>query len=85
MNISRSGLVDSGDTLRLKEVLRELFQALESSPEYLAFRQIPKEEKTKAKGGVLARSARHSPKERTFHLLSRADRLHALYTIALLS
>lgn len=58
MNISRSGLVDSPDTLRFKETLTELFQTLEGSAEYLAFRQIPKEEKTRAKGGALATEKR---------------------------
>ncbi|MGH9198068.1 MAG: hypothetical protein ACRD1T_20335, partial [Acidimicrobiia bacterium] len=53
MYISRSGLVDSSATLRFKETLRELFSGLEQAPEYLAFRQIPKQRKTEKRGDVL--------------------------------
>ncbi len=41
MNISRSDLVDSAKSLAFKEAVRRLFEKLETSPEYLEFRQIP--------------------------------------------
>lgn len=43
MNISRSDLIDSAHTLRFRQTVKELIETLEGSPEYLAFRQIPKE------------------------------------------
>jgi len=45
MNISRSGLVDSERAALLKQLAAKMFQELEQSPRYLAFRQIPKERK----------------------------------------
>lgn len=45
MNISRSGLVDAAETLELKKVVKKLFEKVETSPEYLEFRQIPKVQK----------------------------------------
>lgn len=55
MNISRSDLVDSGETLQFKQVVRDLFNDLESSPEYLSFRQLPKQSKRESQGAALAR------------------------------
>jgi len=54
MNISRSGLVDSERAAMLKEVATKMFQELEQSTEYLAFRQIPKKRKTIAGAENLA-------------------------------
>ena len=48
MNISRSDLVDSEKTMQFKDVLRQLLGELESSPEYLTFRQLPKQGKREA-------------------------------------
>ncbi len=48
MNISRSDLIDSREAREFKKVVQELFENLETSKEYLEFRQIPKEEKHKA-------------------------------------
>jgi hypothetical protein len=46
MNISRSALVDSERVVLLKQATANMFQELEKSSEYLAFRQIPKKRKT---------------------------------------
>jgi hypothetical protein len=54
MNISRSGLVDSPDTLELKKVVSELFKEIESSELYLKFRRIPERDKVVNQSGVLA-------------------------------
>jgi len=54
MNISRSDLVDCQETLTFKAVLGELFEKLETSQEYLKFRQIPQVEKQEAIGEALA-------------------------------
>lgn len=48
MNISRSGLVDSENTDLFKKAVREIFEKIESSPEYLKFRRIQEERKTEA-------------------------------------
>lgn len=45
MNISRSDLIDSAQTLRFREAVKELIARLESSSEYRIFRQFPKEQK----------------------------------------
>ena len=45
MNISRSGLVDSERAAMLKHLTAKMFQELEQSAEYLAFRQVPKKRK----------------------------------------
>lgn len=45
MNISRSDLVFSNDTQYLKKAIKKLFERLETSQEYLDFRQIPKVKK----------------------------------------
>jgi hypothetical protein len=45
MNISRSGLVDAERPALLKQLVAKMFEKLEQSPEYLAFRQIPKKRK----------------------------------------
>ena len=58
MNISRSGLVDSPKTVELKKVLAELFQRIESSDIYLAFRRLPEREKVEKQGGILAEEKR---------------------------
>jgi hypothetical protein len=46
MNIARSDLVDSERVDMLKQLASRLFQGLEKSPDYLAFRQVPKKRKT---------------------------------------
>lgn len=58
MNISRSALVDSAKTLELKKIVRELFQQVESSEIYLAFRRLPEREKVEKHGGVLSEEKR---------------------------
>jgi len=45
MNISRSGIVDSPKALELKKLVSEIFQRIETSPEYLKFRRLPEKEK----------------------------------------
>ncbi len=58
MNISRSGLVDSAKTVELTKVVAELFQRIESSDVYLAFRRIPERQKVETQGGILAEEKR---------------------------
>lgn len=58
MNISRSALVDSSKTLELKKVVTELFQRVESSETYLAFRRLSEREKVEKQGGILAEEKR---------------------------
>jgi len=55
MNISRSDLVDSAESLSFKKHVGELMEMVESSPEYLRFRQIPKSRKTIKSGESLAK------------------------------
>lgn len=47
MNISRSGLVDSPMTDLLKKTVAKIFQRIESSQQYLAFRQIQAQRKSR--------------------------------------
>jgi len=54
MNISRSDLVDSEETLEFKKEVGQLIERLETSHEYLRFRQIPKTRKTVKSGESLA-------------------------------
>jgi hypothetical protein len=54
MNISRSGLVDAAETLELKKAVKKLFESVETSPDYLEFRQIPKIEKQFVSADYLA-------------------------------
>jgi hypothetical protein len=54
MNISRSDLVDSGETLEFRKHVSQLLEKLETSPEYLRFRQIPKARKIIKSGQSLA-------------------------------
>lgn len=58
MNISRSALVDSAKTTELKSTVAELFQRIESSDAYLAFRRLPEREKVEKQGGILAEEKR---------------------------
>lgn len=58
MNISRSGLVDSPLTLELKKIVKDLFEQVESSQEFLTFRRIPERDKVDSHGGVLAEEKR---------------------------
>ena len=58
MNISRSGLVDSPQTLELRKIVKELFQHLESSQEFLKFRLIPERDKVEIQGGILKEQKR---------------------------
>jgi hypothetical protein len=46
MNISRSDLIDSAETLEFRKAVRHLLEQLETSTEYLAkFRQVPQKKK----------------------------------------
>jgi hypothetical protein len=54
MNISRSGLVDSPNSLELKRVATEIFHQIETSPEFLTFRTIPEKGKVEIQSGILA-------------------------------
>jgi len=53
MNISRSGLVDSEATDLLKKAVREIFEKIESSQEYLKFRRVQEDRKTVASAEAL--------------------------------
>lgn len=53
MNISRSALVDSAMTDLLKKLVANIFQKIESSSEYLEFRQVAKTRKTVASASNL--------------------------------
>lgn len=55
MNISRSDLIDSAQTLRFQQAVKELIETLEGSGEYLAFRQIPRERKRESGAKDLAK------------------------------
>lgn len=48
LNISRSGLVDSEATSLFNKAVRELFERIESSPEYLKFRRVQEDRRTVA-------------------------------------
>jgi hypothetical protein len=54
MNISRSDLVDSAETLNFIKAVKKLFEKLETSQEYLDFRQIPKTQKQMASADHIA-------------------------------
>ncbi len=54
MNISRSDLVDSAETLNFIKAVKKLFEKLETSQEYLDFRQIPKTQKQVASADHIA-------------------------------
>lgn len=58
MNISRSDLVDSAEALEFKKAVKKLLERLESAPEYLEFRKIPKGVKTVAFASYLAEEKR---------------------------
>lgn len=58
MNISRSGLVDSARSLELTKVVRQLFERLERSQEYLEFRAIPQSGKRDQAAEYLAKEKR---------------------------
>jgi hypothetical protein len=58
MNISRSALVDSSQTDELKKVVAELFDTIEKSEVYLAFRRLPERRKVEKQGGILAETKR---------------------------
>ena len=53
INISRSDLNDSAETLEFQRHVVQLFETLETSDEYLRFRQIPKTRKTVRTGESL--------------------------------
>jgi len=53
MNIARSGLVDSELTDMLKNAVSKIFKRIETSQEYLDFRQVPKQRKTVRSATVL--------------------------------
>lgn len=54
MNIGRSGLVDSENTLKFRDVVTEIFQRIESSDDYLRFRRLPETEKVERQSDILA-------------------------------
>ena len=58
MNISRSDLVDCPESVELKKAVKKLFEKLETSQEYLAFRQIPKRQKQVAAADHIAEEKR---------------------------
>ena len=58
MNISRSGLVDSAKTEELKQVVQDIFERIESSDLYLAFRRLPEKIKSEVQGDTLAEEKR---------------------------
>jgi len=53
MNIPRSGLNDSEPTDLFKKAVSEIFEKIESSPEYLKFRRIQEERATEAGADAL--------------------------------
>ena len=55
MNIGRSGLVDSENTLKFREVVAQIFQRIESSDAYLRFRRLPETEKVERQSDILAK------------------------------
>ncbi len=63
MNISRSDLVDSAETLQFKNVLKQMLNDLEGSVEYREFRQLPKRKKQEARGETLADEKRRIESE----------------------
>jgi hypothetical protein len=58
MNISRSGLVDSAKSIELKQIVSEIFQRIESSPEYLEFRTMPEKGKREKQSDIILRDKR---------------------------
>jgi len=79
MNISRSALVDSPKTVDLRKMLTELFQRVESSEAYLAFRRLPETEKVERQGDVLAQEKRAIEQpEQNWVVLDRAGELTVL-------
>jgi hypothetical protein len=55
LNISRSGLIDSPETVEFRKAVSELFQRIETSKEYLEFRTIPEKRKTIISADALAK------------------------------
>lgn len=79
MNISRSGLVDSAKTETLKEVAREIFQRIESSEPYLAFRVLPEKMKIEIQGDTLAEEKRKIEQpDQTWAVLEKNNELVVL-------
>lgn len=58
MNISRSDLKDLPNTLELKRIVKDIFQRIESSDEFLKFRTLPEKNKIEAQSGILAEQKR---------------------------
>jgi hypothetical protein len=59
MNISRSDLVDSAETLEFRSAVKELLEQLETSPDYLEkFRQVPQKKKQRESADHLAEQKR---------------------------
>ena len=58
MNISRSALVDSPNSLELVKIASELFNQIETSQEFLSFRTIPEKGKVEVQSGILAEQKR---------------------------
>lgn len=74
MNISRSALVDSAKTVELKKIVSELFQRIESSEIYLAFRRLPERGKVEKQGGILATEKRMiEQQEQNWVVYEKAD------------
>lgn len=63
MNISRSGLVDSGDVDLFRQAVSRVFDKIESSKEYLKFRGVPEERKTSAGADELETKKRNLESE----------------------
>lgn len=63
MNIGRSGLVDSENALKFREVVAQIFQRIESSDAYLRFRRLPETEKVERQSDILAMEKSKLPKE----------------------
>lgn len=58
MNLSRSALVDSETTLEFKNVLRQIFERLQSADEYARFRQLRQDSRHAARAAILAEDQR---------------------------
>ena len=74
MNISRSALVDSPKTEELKKVVKDLFDKIESSELYRAFRVMPEQAKVVKQGGILAQEKRQIEQaDQTWVVLDRGN------------
>lgn len=75
MSISRSDLIDSAKSLEFKKAVKRLFERLETSPEYLEFRQITQVDKQAAAAAFLADEKRNiEAEDQNWVLLQREGR-----------